>query len=568
MPHISYANSPPCVCFATTFTKPLVKLSEMVKVTLFVSFLCLSVGSAWGSDHLELHFYNVIHQPLDSATIAESEYDYQAFRIGGIHQEDCEDWYRVASTLLMAEVYGERSLYARSILSDLERYRDLCPMPESTWWKLILGNAYFVSNEFEGAAQAYSQIPKNTENAELYWTYLSAQSNLASAYNALEDIESAIVTLEELDAYINAAETEFEVDDAIEYTFSKQLNINLGGMLVSSRDFAGAEKVFNALDGHVSDAYWLGIIAMNRLIIFQETGAFDQADSLWFSELNALDYAFIPVELTTSILRQSILSEDAVGFKALSSFFAQSSPEWPDNADFPYTQLVEVQQNTDAFQERWEYFVAWEKERANFIRQYINDQQESTAQRINKLTTELEQSDASVERLRSVLGYVLASLTLILVGYFLFRYERMRSSQRALESVLADANNQNSETLELDLDDVRTLGDAITQGKRTADAMLILQKLNLWLMPMRKSKALNVQSLEQYDQLTNSEKKILKEMLAGFGAKEIARLLKVGPAHIYNARSKIRQKLDIPKDMTIDDWVIANAETFDTEGHS
>jgi len=220
----------------------------MDKETLFILLMCLSIGSGWGSEELELHFYNVIHQPLDSATVTESEREYQAFREGGIDKKDCGDWYRVASTLLMAEVYGERSLYARSILADLERYRDLCPMPESTWWKLILGNAYFVSNEFEGAVQAYSQIPKNTENAEHYWTYLSAQSNLASAYNALEDIESAIRTLEELDTYIAAAETEFEVDKAIQHTYSKQLNINLGGMLVSSRDYVGAEKVFNALD--------------------------------------------------------------------------------------------------------------------------------------------------------------------------------------------------------------------------------------------------------------------------------------------------------------------------------
>ena len=434
--------------------------------------------------------------------------------------------------------------------------------------KFILGNAYFSSREFEGAAKMYSQIPKNTENAELYWTYLSSQSNLASTYNALKDLESAIVTLEELIAYIPAAETEFEIDDAISSSFSKTLNINLGGMLVSSRDFARAEEVFNALDGHVSDPYWLGIIAMNRLIIFQETGAFDQADSLWLNELNTIDYAFIPVELRTRILRQSILSNDAVGFKSLSRYFSQSRAKWPENDDFLYNPLLESQQNPNAFKESWEYFVAWEKKRANFIRQYINDHQESAAQRINQLTTELEQRDESVDLLRSVISYILTSLMLMLFGFILFRYERIRSSKRALEAVLTETSNQNAEIPELDLDDVRILGDAITQGKRTADAMLILQKLHLWLLPVHKSKALNVESLEHYHELTNSEKKILMELLDGFEAKEIARMMKVSPAYIYNSRSKIRQKLDIPRDLTIEDWVISNTQTFDTQGRS
>jgi len=45
-------------------------------------------------------------------------------------------------------------------------------------------------------------------------------------------------------------------------------------------------------------------------------------------------------------------------------------------------------------------------------------------------------------------------------------------------------------------------------------------------------------------------------------------MMKVSPAYIYNSRSKIRQKLDIPRDFTIEDWVISKAQTFDTQGHS
>jgi len=166
-----------------------------------------------------------------------------------------------------------------------------------------------------------------------------------------------------------------------------------------------------------------------------------------------------------------------------------------------------------------------------------------------------------------MVGYVLAGMVFILMGYLLYRNERIQSSQRALASVLAESSTNKNDTLEMDLDDVRILGDAITKGTRTADAMLILQKLNLWLLPVRKDEALNVEALDHYDQLTTSEKKILKDMLARFDAKEIARIMKVSPAYIYNSRSKIRQKLEIPRDLAIEDWVISKAQTFDAEGH-
>ena len=47
-------------------------------------------------------------------------------------------------------------------------------------------------------------------------------------------------------------------------------------------------------------------------------------------------------------------------------------------------------------------------------------------------------------------------------------------------------------------------------------------------------------------------------MIAGLDAKEIARVLNLSPSHIYNSRSNIRRKLEIPKEQSIEDWVIAN----------
>ena len=155
----------------------------------------------------------------------------------------------------------------------------------------------------------------------------------------------------------------------------------------------------------------------------------------------------------------------------------------------------------------------------------------------------------------------MTSFHLVLLVYLSVKRQQVRASQRELESVLAvRPAAEKKEKLELQLDDVRTLGDAITQGKRTADAMLILQKMSMWLLPAHQSEKLNLETIENYEELTASEKKLLSDLLSGFEAKEIARMMKVSPPYIYNSRSHIRRKLEIPKSMSIEDWVVANAE--------
>ena len=37
-------------------------------------------------------------------------------------------------------------------------------------------------------------------------------------------------------------------------------------------------------------------------------------------------------------------------------------------------------------------------------------------------------------------------------------------------------------------------------------------------------------------------------MIAGFDAKEITRVVHLGPSHVYNSRSSISKKLEIPKE--------------------
>lgn len=188
-------------------------------------------------------------------------------------------------------------------------------------------------------------------------------------------------------------------------------------------------------------------------------------------------------------------------------------------------------------------YKTWEAERTEFVAGYVQKQSENTSSRINELNAKLSERDEKIAFWQQMLMFSFAGALLVLLAYLLLKRQQIKASQRELESVLKPRPDaERKEKLELKLDDVRTLRDAITQGKRTADAMLILQKISLWLMPAHQSEKLNLESLEHYNQLTSSEKKILSDLLAGFEAKEIARMMKVSPPYIYNSRSHIRRK--------------------------
>ena len=528
---------------------------------LLVLLQCLFTGPIVGSGELGEYLEGLVNNPLDSAQIATAERAYQGLVQSGFNAGQCDDWHHATATLLMAELRGLQTVYMGSVLLDLQTNAGLCPPPDNRWWHFILGSAHFVARNYEEAIATYAQIQKDANDANAFWLYAKAQNNLASSYNGLQLHEEAIQTFEALSATLIEADEALELDNQAVQDFHQMITINLGGLLVSVRDYQAAEAAFRNLDESKISAYWNQIIAMNRLLIFQETGLFEKADSLWVSTVRSIPHSAIQSLSFRSFLRQAILSDDAAAFKALSEFILDSQPELLLTPNFFFTPLVRASQNAEVFKVNWSLYKTWEAERMEYIQAFVQDQSENLTTRINELNTELSKREEKIEYWRQMLMYGVAGVILVLLVYLSVKRHQVRSSQRELESVLASRPvAEKKEKFELQLDDVRTLGDAITQGKRTADAMLILQKMSMWLLPAHQSEKLNLESLENYEALTASEKKILNELLSGFEAKEIARMMKVSPPYIYNSRSHIRRKLEIPKPMSIEDWVVANAE--------
>ena len=108
---------------------------------------------------------------------------------------------------------------------------------------------------------------------------------------------------------------------------------------------------------------------------------------------------------------------------------------------------------------------------------------------------------------------------------------------------------------ELTREDLRVIGDAITVGKRISDAMLILKKLSARLSYKEENiEKRDLSSVPELHQLNARELKIAQLLDAGFDSKEIARMENVTSEYVYNVRSRIRKKLNIPPDIELNDW--------------
>ena len=99
--------------------------------------------------------------------------------------------------------------------------------------------------------------------------------------------------------------------------------------------------------------------------------------------------------------------------------------------------------------------------------------------------------------------------------------------------------------LDVDEDDLVVLAQALTYGKGLQKALLIVRRLRAEFASQNESR-LNLETIELYDELNEREKEVAGYIASGFNSKEIAQMLNVTTQYIYNVRSRIREKIGVP----------------------
>jgi DNA-binding CsgD family transcriptional regulator len=151
-------------------------------------------------------------------------------------------------------------------------------------------------------------------------------------------------------------------------------------------------------------------------------------------------------------------------------------------------------------------------------------------------------------------------LVLIVLTFILTKQYAQRQAENAMRVALQKAASERqsildvSSKLEITKEDIRKIHMGLTKGHQIGEALLSLQKVEvLHKHTSAAPKALD--SINGITDLSESEFTILQLSLDGISNKEIAHQLEVSSGYVYNSRSAIRKKLDIPKESSIRQWI-------------
>jgi len=191
--------------------------------------------------------------------------------------------------------------------------------------------------------------------------------------------------------------------------------------------------------------------------------------------------------------------------------------------------------------------------------------------RVSAALNEMERS-LKEESQRSSLfqGLTAASILLvaaILAGLFWRKRRKRLEIQQALASSAGNGSRNQPVSsimqpkLKILLEDTRTLNEALIRGKRIGEALMVVRKMEaLHQFQNAPDASIDFSFLTGYEDLSSVEKEALRMTMMDMPTKEIAHQLRVSPGHVYNLRSAIRQKLEIPADARLEPWLTSQME--------
>jgi len=117
-------------------------------------------------------------------------------------------------------------------------------------------------------------------------------------------------------------------------------------------------------------------------------------------------------------------------------------------------------------------------------------------------------------------------------------------------------STHHSLALSVSSQDIVILNEALRKGYRLGEAMMIVRKLeNLFAEEPSELGLNSIFTLPGGDKLSQIEATIVLLIVKGVHAKEIANQLNMSAGYVYNTRSAVRKKLNMPEEANFVTWV-------------
>jgi len=396
--------------------------------------------------------------------------------------------------------------------------------------QLLVGDVFFVNGDFEEAITYYERASKELDPIEQ--AHLTATLNEGACLVSLGRYNEAI------DAFVKVVNHPFpRADD-----FKSIATINLCAAQLKAEFLTDAAATFSQTSTDNLSDYWSGIHFSNGLIIHQKLGSYASADSIWQNHLRLIPFETLPLAIHPRILSEILHGGDFIEFAQFKERIVQT-PLSPlmDPAHSHYALFEQAEHDENTFK-LWELYRKYDEgqRQANWtFRNETHPQLQSELQLIQQQLGQARQSSRNW-RLTSALivsGLLILTLTILLIRSQRLRRHLMHIPKPEKDTLLAEP--------QVDEDDLVVLAQALTYGKGLQKALLIVRRLRAEFASQNESR-LNLETIELYEELNKREKEVAGYIASGFNSKEIAQMLNVTTQYIYNVRSRIREKIGVP----------------------
>lgn len=419
----------------------------------------------------------------------------------------------------------------------------------------MLAGAYYAIGDFEQAAEKFRAAIERLDPAKRPYNF--AHLNLASTYNELVMYDEAVSTLNAL--LVNPAiQLEgYEMGDL----FLRSVKINLGGLLVSHNSMEEAIETLSEVDTVGLGEFWTAIQQCNLILAHQALLNFEERDQIWSQFLQHLPLGTVSDDLLYPILLHEILiTRDFALFKEFKAHLAAEGTSQLLADTSRFHPLLSMPPGSSEEFETFLQFAKFADMEDDYLANLVRMYRDNSNAEISSLKQRLDDKQASLDKTLRNFGTASAIIIVLASGYFLVRRNTQHKTQLAINRVIeADQASKTSAStpLQITREDIRILGDTISYGRRISDAMIVLRKLKTSIDMDEQETTLHGKFLpeEHATKLNSRELAVANHLAAGFDAKEISRIMEVSPEYIYNVRSRIRTKLEIPAAERLEDWL-------------
>ena len=486
---------------------------------------------------------------LDPADLRSAETVYNSFALQrDLAPEECLQLARSKAIIVFSITQPETSsLYSIAI----DDARETCQHAEASV-HFILGQDCFRRGAFDDALDHFNRILEdNTADEPLIMT---TEFNLIAVHNELENLDEAIEVA-------NQAIARSMPTNGL---FFQHMNINLAGLYNSKSEHFEALRILKGVDEDPLDEYWLNIKALNEFIAHRHLLNAERCKELWFERVRFIQLPLLNENLMEELVGQALLQEDLLYLndilqneesRGLFHDTLEKMGSW-------YAQLFAPNLAEEEVNAIWKDMVITERAYHDLASERYLGIISGERDELMNLESNLILAQNEKDEWKRISTLTLLGINAFVVIYLVWFLRRKNKNRIQLEQALASKTPHHARRgFKMTANELRILGDAIAFGKRTADAMLVLQRLNENTdNPLSKKNGADLAKLPEFRNLNKSERLILEHLVSGFESKEIARLIGCSASHVYNVRSRIRQTFEIPPEEGIEEWMHAQLQ--------